>query len=50
MKVLEFRNEEVLKEKGKKRKQKNFILESKKINLLVEKGKSELINPFNFFK
>lgn len=50
MKTLELRNQDVLKDKKKKKRQNNALLESKKNSFLIEKGKNELINPLNFLK
>ncbi|MGQ9845670.1 MAG: hypothetical protein ACUVQN_05645 [Caldisericia bacterium] len=50
MKTLELRNQEVLKDKKKKRKQNKTLLESNKNSFLFKKCRNELINPLNFLK
>ncbi|MGB9749809.1 MAG: hypothetical protein ACPLWB_03090 [Caldisericia bacterium] len=50
MKALELKNEEVLKVKEGKKEKRVFITGSKKRNLLIEKGRIELVNPLNFLR
>jgi len=50
MKALELRNEEVLKVKEEKKEKRVFITGSKKSDILIEKGKVELVNPLNFLR